>query len=148
MQILIIYLHYISIMVLMGSLISEYILLKSGLVKNLIKYLAIVDLLYGFSLVFVLATGLLRWFYFGKGYDYYISNPMFHIKLTLFIVLAILSKFPTMKIRKWRKQVNMGEDYSIDDKAVRRIIIFIRIEFLILFVIPLLAILIARGTGV
>lgn len=135
-------------MVLMGSLISEYILLKSGLAKNLVKYLAIVDLLYGFAVVFVLTTGLLRWFYFGKGYDFYISIPLFHIKLTLFFVMAILSKFPTLKIRKWRKQVKMGENPSIDDKAVKRIIMFIRIEFLILIAIPLLAVLIARGSGV
>ncbi|OQX73624.1 MAG: hypothetical protein B6D61_12350 [Bacteroidetes bacterium 4484_249] len=148
MQILITYIHYISIMVLMGSLISEYILLKSGLVKNLIKHLAIVDLLYGIAAVFVLTTGLFRWFYFGKGYDFYISNPLFHIKLTLFIVLAILSVFPTIKILKWRKQERTGENPTIEDKAVRRIITFIRIEFLIIIIIPLLAVLIARGSGV
>lgn len=145
MNILIPYLHYIGIMALMGSLISEHLILKPSLKKDQIKSLATVDLIYGLSAILVLATGLLRWFVYGKGYDFYMSTPLFHIKLTLFIIMGILSIFPTIKILKWKKQIKRGEEPEITEKVVKKLLMFIRIELLIIAIIPLLAVLIARG---
>lgn len=145
MDILIPYLHYIGIMALMGSLITEHLILKPGISGQQIKTLAGIDLLYGISAILVLATGLLRWFVYGKGSEFYLSNPLFHTKLTLFVVLAVLSIFPTIKFLKWRKQVNSGSTPEIDGRAVKRLLMFIRIELLIMIIIPLLAVMIARG---
>lgn len=145
MYTLIPYLHYIGIMVLMGSLISEHLILKPSIKKDQIKSLATIDLLYGISAIVVLATGLLRWFVYGKGYDFYMSTPLFHIKLTLFIILGILSIFPSVKISKWRKQIKRGEEPQITEKGVKKLLMYIRIELLIIVIIPLLAVMIARG---
>lgn len=142
------YLHYIGIMLLMGSLISEHLLLKPKMTKEQINSLAVTDLIYGMSALLVLATGLLRWFVYGKGSDYYLSNPLFHTKLTLFVILAILSIFPTIKFLKWRKQVNNGQEPDINYKTVKRLFMYIRLELLILAIIPLLAVMLARGTGI
>jgi len=132
-------------MALMGSLISEHLILKPSIKKDQIKSLATIDLIYGLSAIIVLTTGLLRWFVYGKGYDYYMSTHLFHIKLTLFIVLGILSIFPTIKILKWKKQINHGEEPDITEKGVKKLLMFIRIELLIIAIIPLLAVLIVRG---
>lgn len=145
MELIIPYLHFLSIMVLMGSLITEHLFLKPSITKEQIKSLATVDLIYGISAILVLATGLLRWFVYGKGYDFYISTPLFHIKLTLFFVLGILSIFPTIKILKWKKSVKNNIEPDITEKSVKRLLMFIRIELLILAIIPLLAVMIARG---
>ena len=59
MQILLNYLHYIGVMALMSSLISEHLMLKPGLNKSQVKSLASIDLIYGISAVVVLSTGLL-----------------------------------------------------------------------------------------
>lgn len=131
----------------MGSLISEHLILKPSISKEQIKSLATIDLIYGLSAIVVLTTGLLRWFVYGKGYDFYMGTPLFHIKLTLFIVLGILSIFPTIKILKWRKQIKRGEEPDISEKGVKKLLMFIRIELLIIVIIPLLAVLIARGSG-
>jgi len=139
------YLHYIGIMVLMGSLITEYMFLKRDISADGIKSLVTVDLIYIISLVTVLTTGLLRWFLYGKGYDFYMSIPLFHIKLTLFIIVGVLAIFPTMKISKWKKQFKQGTNLEISKKQIKRLLIFIRLEFLIILIIPLLAVLIARG---
>jgi putative membrane protein len=147
MMIAIPYLHFIGIMVLMGSLISEHLLLKPKMTKEQINSLAITDLVYGMSALLVIATGLLRWFVYGKGSDYYLHNPLFHTKLTLFVILAILSIFPTIKFLKWRKQVNNGQEPDINDKTVKRLLVYIRLELLILAIIPLLAVMLARGFG-
>lgn len=145
MQIFIAYLHIISIMVLMGSLIAEHLMLKPSMTKEQIKSLASTDLIYGIAAIFVLVTGLLRWFVFDKGSDYYLSNPLFHIKLTIFIIIAILSIFPTIKFLKWRKQAAQGFEPAPDPAVVKRMLMYIRMELLLVAIIPLLAVMIARG---
>jgi putative membrane protein len=115
--------------------------------KEQINMLAVTDLIYGISALLVIATGLLRWFVYGKGSDYYLSNPIFHTKLTLFVIMAILSIFPTIKFLKWRKQVNRGLEPDINDKTVKRLLLYIRLELIFIAIIPLLAVMIARGTG-
>ena len=147
MAIFVIYLHYIGIMVIMGSLISEHLLLKPKMTKEQIKTLAITDLLYGISALIVLGTGLLRWFVYGKGSEYYLSNPLFHSKLTLFGIMAIISIFPTIKFLKWRKQVINGQEPDLNEKTVKKLLMLVRIELLILVTIPLLAVMLARGFG-
>jgi putative membrane protein len=148
MSIFIPYLHIIAIMVLMGSLISEHLILKPEMNPKQIKSLATLDFIYGMAAVLVLITGLLRWFVYGRGAAYYLSNPLFHTKLTLFVIMAILSVFPTIKFLKWRKEVNSGTAPGVDEKSVKRLLMLIRIEILIVVIIPFLAVMIARGYGV
>lgn len=132
-------------MALMGSIITEHIILKPRMTIEQVKSLAVVDMIYGLSAILVLATGLLRWFLYGRGHDFYMATPLFHIKITLFFVLGVLSIFPTLKILKWKKQYNRGENPEISEKQVKRLLVFIRIELLILAIMPLLAVMIARG---
>lgn len=147
MEIFIPYLHFIAIMALMGSLITEHLLLKPGITGAQIKSLAGIDLVYGLSALVVLGTGLLRWFVYGKGSEFYLSNPIFHVKLTLFMIMGIVSIFPTLKFLKWKKQVKAGSDPTIDEKSIKRTLMFIRIELLIVAILPLLAVMVARGAG-
>ncbi len=147
MEIIVPYFHFLGIMALMGSLITEHLILKPGINNTQIKQLAVIDLVYGIAAVVVLATGLLRWFVYGKGSDYYLSNPFFHTKLTLFAIVAILSIWPTIRFLRWRKQVKNGESTEISDKLVKNTLMFIRIELLLVAIIPLLAVLVARGVG-
>lgn len=145
MEIIIPYLHFIGIMSLMGSLITEHLILKPGINKTQIKQLATIDLIYGLAAILVLATGLLRWFVYGKGSDYYLSNPFFHTKLTLFVIMGILSIWPTRRFLIWNKQAKSGQTPEISDKLVKGTLMFIRIELLLVIIIPLLAVFVARG---
>lgn len=146
MNILIPYLHYIGIMTLMGALITEHLMLKPGLRKQQISSLIIVDLIYGFSAGLVLVTGLLRWFVFDvKGVDFFSKNPLFHIKLTLFVLIVVLSLFPTMRFLKWRKRAKSEPNFEPSVNDVNKQLMFIRIELLLVVIIPLLAVMIANG---
>lgn len=147
MLILIPYLHILAVMVLMGSLIAEHLVLKPVMTRDQIKSLAAVDMVYGLSAAVVLVTGLLRWFIYGRGSDYYLANPLFHTKITLFVIIALLSIFPTIRFLKWRKQAKAGIDPAIEVKQVKGLLMYIRIEMLIVALIPLLAVMIARGYG-
>jgi putative membrane protein len=145
MDILISYLHLLSIMTLMGTLITEHLLLKPDLDKQQINRLALIDLVYVLSAVIALGTGLLRWFVYGKGSFFYLSNPIFHAKLTLFVVLIILSIIPSLQYIKWKNQARNGEIPGALAGSVKKLLFFIRLELLIVAVIPLLAVMVARG---
>jgi len=147
MNIILPYLHILFVMVLMGTLITEHILLKPDLTKEQINALAITDMIFGISAGLVLITGLLRWFFFGKGFDYYLYNHLFHIKLTLFVIVGILSIFPTKKILKWRKQAKNGSVTDMNEETVKKQLMIIRIELLLVALIPLFAVMVARGYG-
>jgi len=130
----------------MGSLIAEHIILKPNISKEQIKSLAIVDMIYGISAGVVLITGLLRWFVVDpKGAAYFNHNPIFHIKVTLFVIVAVLSIIPTMKFLKWRKLVVNGKDPEISIREVKRQLMYLRVELLIVAIIPLLAVMVALG---
>ena len=148
MQVFIPYLHYIGIMVLMGALIAEHLMLKPGILKQQIKSLAGIDLIYWLAIIVVLASGLLRWLVFDpKGVDFFSKNPLFHIKLTVFFIMVILSVFPTMKLRKWNKQATQGNHLDISSRDITKQLMFIRIELLLIAIIPLLAVMVALGKG-
>ena len=146
MNILIPYLHYIGIMALMGSLITEHLILKPGINRQQIKSLAMVDLIYGISAAIVLISGLLRWFVVDvKGVEFFTKNPLFHIKLTLFVIMVILSIFPTTKFLTWHNLSKKGETVEVSEKDTKKQLMFIRIELLLLAIIPLLAVMVAAG---
>jgi putative membrane protein len=145
MNIAVAYFHYLLIMLMMGSLITEHILLKPKMDAERIKSLAITDLIYGISALLVLLTGLLRFFYFDKGTDYYLANPLFHIKLTLFLIAGLISIYPTIHFLRWRKMINIDTSFNPEPRMVKRFTMILRIELFIIALIPLLAVLINRG---
>jgi putative membrane protein len=140
-EILIRYLHFIGILIITASLFTEHLLLKQEMTPSEIKKLARIDQFYGIAAIVVLIAGLILWFWVGKPSAFYTRNFLFHIKLTLFLVLGILSIYPSVFFMKNRK--------SKLDKIVvpNSIKILIRIELMILFLIPLLAVFMSRGIG-
>ena len=147
MQIFLAYFHILLIMLTMGALISEHLLIKPKMKADQIRSLATLDLIYGITATLILITGLLRFFLYDKGTSYYLSNPLFHIKITLFLIIGLLSLYPTMQYLRWRKQIAADAEFNPHPKVVSRITMILRIELLLFAVIPLLAVMMARGMG-
>ena len=140
-EIIIRYCHFIAFMVLTAMLVAEHLLLKKRLTADEVRRLAIVDLVYGIAATVALVAGLALWFWVGKPAEFYTRNGIFHTKVTLFIVMALISIYPTVFfIRNWRARVP-----ALD--VPKGIIMAIRAELVLLLVIPLLAVLMARGIG-
>lgn len=140
-EILIRYLHFIGILIITASLFTEHLLLKQEMTAIEIKKIAKIDKFYGIAAIVVLVAGLILWFWVGKPAAFYTRNFLFHIKLTLFLVLGILSIYPSVFFMKNRKT-------KLDKIAIPNSIkILIRIELMILFIIPLLAVFMAGGIG-
>ncbi len=140
-ELLIRYLHFIGIILLSSMLFTENILLAKQLKNTDIKRLAVIDGVYGFAAVVTLIGGLLLWLYTGKPTAFYSANVLFHVKFSVFIVIALLSIVPTVFLLKQR-----NTDQALID-IPGYIIKIKRLELALLFALPLLAVLIARGIG-
>ncbi|MGP0172085.1 DUF2214 family protein [Pseudomonas sp. NCHU5208] len=142
------YLHFIAIFALFALLSVEHVLFKAPLDLQRVRSLMITDIAYGACAVIVLLTGLARVLWFGKGADYYLGNFLFHAKVGLFILAALLSILPTYVFFNWRKALRAGQVPEPNPRQIALVTWSIRLELLLLLVIPLLATLMARGFGV
>lgn len=136
------YLHFISLILVMAAVLMQHLLLRSELTRAEIARLQRIDLVYAIAVVVVLLTGFAQWFWAGKPAEFYSSNPIFHTKLTLFLLIGIVSIYPSVFFGKGKK----GDPDEV--VAIPKVIVMsVRIELLLLFLMPLLATLIARGIG-
>lgn len=143
LEIVLRYLHFISIFAIVGSLASEHLLLRKSLTRAEIGRLARVDAVYGIAAMTLLAAGLTLWLSdVGKPPEFYTRNWIFHTKITLFLLVGILSIRPTVFVIKQRKGP-ADEVVSIP----KSIFTMLRLELTLLVIIPLLASLMARGVG-
>jgi putative membrane protein len=137
------YLHFISIFGIVGTLVSEHLLLKPQMTRAAIGRIAKIDSVYGLAALLLITVGLTLWLGgFGKPSEWYSKNWIFHTKLTCFALIGILSIYPTIFFIKNRKG-DVNEIVSIP----KSIYWMIRLELTLLFIIPLLAGLMSRGVG-
>ncbi|MFJ7285737.1 DUF2214 family protein [Pseudomonas sp. NPDC099000] len=67
------------------------------------------DNLWGISAVLLLITGGMRAFGgYEKGTDYYLHQPLFHLKMTLFVLILLLEVAPMITLIKWRIALSRG----------------------------------------
>ncbi|MBM7061342.1 DUF2214 family protein [Pseudomonas sp. UL073] len=143
------YLHFISIFALFALLTVEHVLFKPALLDaQRARTLIRIDIAYGATAGVVLLTGFARVLWYAKGVDYYLQNFLFHAKLGLFILVGLISILPTFTFLNWRNAVLAGQPPQISAGRAKAVIMTIRLELLLLLIIPLLAVLMARGYGV
>jgi len=137
------YIHFISIFAIVGTLVAEHLLLKKEMTRLELGRVARIDGVYGIAALTLLGAGLTLWLgEFGKPAIFYTKNWIFHTKLTLFVLIGLLSVYPTVFFLKNRKG-NPEERIIIPTS----IFWMLRMELLLLFIIPILAGLMAKGIG-
>ena len=139
------YLHYLSIFLLFALLTLEHQLFKRPLDLPRARSLMRIDIAYALSAGLVLASGAARLVWYGKGPAYYLHNSLFHAKLGLFILIALLSILPTLVFLNWRNDLRAGQVPQVSARLGTLVIMTIRLELLLLLILPLLAALMARG---
>jgi len=146
MEPLIAYLHYLSIILVGGFLVGELLLCRAGMTIEQAKRLAIIDAVFFASALATLATGLLRLFFYAKGISFYTGNPVFWTKMALYVIIAALSITPTRTFLRWKRAATERGAAPAGDEiaAARRLI---HIELGLLALMPLMAVLMARGIG-
>lgn len=94
----------------------------------------------------VLLSALARIYLGVKGSAWYWSNPLLHLKLTLFVVAALLQVGPARQYRRWRTALQLdGRLPSASELAGARRLLMIATH--LVAVIPLPAVFMARGFG-
>lgn len=141
MDILIRYLHLFGVVVLIGTLIIENMAIDREISREDVRNLIKVDGIYGASAVIVLICGLTLLLAGAKPTNFYTANPVFHMKMTLFVLLALLSIYPTVFFLRNRK--TKAERLAVPVAVIR----VVRLELVLLAFIPVLAFLMARGIG-
>lgn len=137
------YLHFVSIFAIAGTLTTEAVMLKDKLTRRSLTVIARVDLIYGIAALTLLAAGLTLWLTgIGKPAEWYTRNWIFHLKLTLFIVIGLLSIYPTVFFLRKRKG---DPDDEVPVPSLIRYSVYA--ELGLLAIIPFLAGLMARGIG-
>jgi putative membrane protein len=143
--------HYLGFMVMFSTLVLEHLMIKPELTRQQASTLLKVDGLYGLMATIVLGTGLARLFVFDKPLEFYTGNPVFHLKMTLFVAAGLLSIYPTVTFLKWRKQLrgdgSNQHHGNIAIPSARRLLMVVRLELLLVLCIPFAAALMARGIG-
>lgn len=140
--------HFAAIFLLITLMAAEAVVLRPDLTPATLKRLSFYDLFYFISAIAVLVTGLLRLFYGAKGMGFYIHNPWFHAKMTIFVLIALCSLPPTFAIARWRKQARTLPEFlptPAEIKIARR---WVMIQAHVLILLPLCAVMMARGIGI
>jgi putative membrane protein len=142
--IIVAWMHYVSIMLMVASLLGEHLLLKPEMDVAQARTLQRLDIVYGASATIVLVTGLLRMF-LEKGAAYYNHHIAFHILFGLFVIAALLSIYPTMVFLRWRADTKAGRGQQLAAAQFRKIQMIVRVEMTLLLLAPFFATWMAHG---
>jgi len=141
------FLHHAAAFVLFGALMVELVLTKGELSLASARSLLRIDAAYGISAILLIVIGALRVFKTEKGAAYYFGSVPFLIKISLFIIVGLLSIGPTREFLSWRKSLRQQQLPDFADGKRRSIRRTIHIELSLLVIILLCAALMARGIG-
>jgi len=140
------YAHFLAIFASFSFLVVEAALYRPRMSESAFVLLRWIDRFYGIGAAAIIFTGLLRVFFFAKGPDFYAANPIFWVKMALFLMVGLLSIPPTVHLIRSRALVRGGELLT-DAPTYRRVRGYIVMQLVLFAMIPLAATLMARGIG-
>lgn len=141
------FLHHLAAFTLFAALVMELVLIRDTPTVSVARRLQVADMIFGIAAGVLLVVGLLRVFHFEKGAYYYFHTWTFITKLSLFVIVGLLSIIPTREFLSWRNAVKQGQAPSVSAEKLRRVRTIIHLELVGLVVIILMAALMAKGIG-
>ena len=141
------YVHYLSFIICFGVLIYERISIKPDPNRKEAISMVIADIIYGIAGIALLVSGIYRVIKFGQGSEFYTQNPIFWVKIAIFVVVGSLSLYPTITYVLWAVPLSKGSLPKVTENLVSRLRLIINIELVGFASIPLLATIMARGIG-
>lgn len=141
------FLHFLAVFAIVATVFLEWQTMSRAPTLAEARRIELADRWFGVFAMVVLVVGFLRVYYFEKGHAFYMSNPFFRAKLTLFIGVGLLSIYPTVRFIKWGARTKLGLAPVVSDTEHRRIMVMLRFELILLLAMALCASLMARGVG-
>lgn len=138
-------LHLLAVLTLVVFLSSQAALCRAEWMNAaVVRRLARLDMIYGIAALVLLLTGLARLYWGTKGMSWYVSQPLFHVKMTLFVLTALLSIKPSITFRRWARGLAAGQALPAaqEVQSTRR---WIMVQAHLVPVIAVIAVFWARG---
>jgi putative membrane protein len=141
------FLHFLPVFGIFATVFFEWQTMSRTPTHAEARRIQTCDRWFGIFAAVVLVVGFLRVFYFEKGKAFYFSNPYFRAKLALFVLVGLLSIYPTIRFIKWGAQTKQGLAPLVPAAEYARIMLMLRAELVLLLGMALCASLMARGVG-
>lgn len=139
------YLHFVSILALAGLLAAEFFLCNEHLQPGHVRLLVRIDAGTLVAALAALVTGIIRFGWFAKGTAFYLGNPLFYVKIALFIAIGLISIVPTMQFQRWNRALREGQARVLSGKDIARVRRLLALELTLFALMPLAAVMMARG---
>ncbi len=139
--------HYLGILVLFGCVYGMLLFWRTQVNEYNLRTLLWLHVAYWVSLLVVLVSGLARAGWTEKGMAFYMANPWFHAKVTVFVLIILLSLYPVKVMRAWRRGAGADEVPTVTpelQKTLRRTLVA---EIHLISLMPIFGALMARGVG-
>jgi putative membrane protein len=143
-DLLLAYGHFLLVFVMVACIVGELLLVRPGMTNETLSRVGRLDAVYGIGAVLLLVLGFGRVYFGLKSPDYYWSSPAFHLKLTLFALIAVASLPPTIKFISWRRGIAGGTRTGVTEDEISGVRRWLHAEAVLLVLIPLAAGLLAR----
>ena len=141
------FLHHLAAFTLVAALGVEFVLIRDELTIARARKIQIADMVFGIAAGVVLVVGFLRVFFFEKGSSYYFHSVPFIAKISLFVIVGLLSILPTVEFVSWRQALKAGRVPVVNPPKLRTIRSLIHYELVGVVLILLCAALMAKGVG-
>ncbi|AZY48684.1 DUF2214 family protein [Bordetella avium] len=141
------WLHYVAIFLVVVLLTAESVLLRPSLNSETIARLIRYDRFYLLAALLALVTGVLRFAFGAKGGLFYMINPWFHAKITLFVIIGLCSIKPTLHYLRWRDNATGHDGTPPSPEQVKSVRRWVMIEAHLLILMLLFATLMAGGVS-
>jgi putative membrane protein len=101
--------HLLAYGFALASILRRTWALRRATVPAALRSLFRADTRWGLSALVLVITGLMRVFgTYEKGADYYLHEPLFHVKMTLLVVILVLEVPSMLALMRWRAAVRKG----------------------------------------
>ena len=141
------YLHFTAIFLLFAFMTVEVVLLRGTLDLERVLMLGRYDIGYFGAAGAALLTGFLRLGLGAKGASFYTDHWPVYVKIGLFVVVGLLSIKPTLAFIHWKRMMEKDPAWKVPDEERRSIRRRLMLEVHLAALIPVFAVIMARGLG-
>ncbi len=143
-------LHYLSLGIGMGAVFARGLairrLQRDGVTRPGLSSLFFADNFWGIAALLWVGTGLARAFGgLEKGTSFYIHNPMFHLKMGLFLIVGAVEVAPMIRFIRWRTDLKGAREISVPANVLSRYRFTNDLQLTLIVVMIFVASLMARG---
>lgn len=140
-------LHFVAAFGIASTLFFEWFTFSRTPTLAEARRIALADRWYGIFAGVLLVAGFARALHFEKGWSFYAHSPFFHLKLTLFVLVGLLSIYPTLRFIRWAPALKAGRAPELGDREHTLIARLLGVQMVLLVMIVVSASLMAHAVG-